>query len=434
MFNVVEFIEKKRDGGHHTRAELQHLVSGVMDASIPDYQLSAWLMAAYLNGLDDHETVYLTEALAHSGNTITYPATDRIVDKHSTGGVGDKTTLILVPLVAACGAKISKLSGPALGYTGGTVDKLESIPGMDLHLSGDRLTEQVANIGCAISGHSAWLAPAEGRFYKLRDVTGTVPSIPLITSSILSKKLAGGAHGFLFDVKSGSGAFMRNNDEAAALAEKLVRISRKLGRVCIAIITDMEQPLGEWIGNAAEVYEAIQVLGGNGPADTRELCITLGGYMLSMAGVASDPDAGSVLCAKALGDGTALNKFADMVKSQGGDLRVIDEPQNILPRAKYFCDIMSDKAGYLSRLSALSVGEGLRALGGGRLKQEDEIDRAVSVQLFAKTGDRIDAGGRVMRIHYNTSKQLEAAKPYFEASWDVAGYADKRKLIIDRIY
>ncbi|NLD05099.1 MAG: thymidine phosphorylase, partial [Synergistaceae bacterium] len=235
-FKGIEFIEKKRDGLKHTGKELQAFIETVMRGEIPDYQISAWLMAAFLNGLDDDELMHFTQALAHSGETLNYPPEDRIIDKHSTGGVGDKTTLVLIPLVAACGSKISKLSGPGLGYTGGTIDKLESIPNMNLHLSEIEFRDQVNKIGCAISGHSVKLAPAEGKFYRLRDVTGTVPSIPLITASIISKKLAGGAYGYLFDVKCGSGAFMNDIKKAGELAQKLVEISQKLGKECVSII------------------------------------------------------------------------------------------------------------------------------------------------------------------------------------------------------
>ena len=301
-FNGIEFIEKKRDGLRHTREELQTFIDTVMRGEMPDYQISAWLMAAFLNGLDDDELMHFTQALAHSGETLSYPQEERIIDKHSTGGVGDKTTLVLIPLVAACGSSISKLSGPGLGYTGGTIDKLESIPGMNMHLSEIEFRDQVKSIGCAISGHSHKLAPAEGKFYKLRDVTGTVPSIPLITASIVSKKLAGGAYGYLFDVKCGSGAFMKDIGEARKLAQKLVDVSKKLGKVCVSVITDMEQPLGEWEGNSAEVCEAIEVLSGRGPSDTRELCLTLAAYMLNMSGRANTYEEGLALSSKALDD------------------------------------------------------------------------------------------------------------------------------------
>lgn len=430
MFNPIEFIETKRDRGRHSEADINAFVRAVAAEDMPGYQLSAWLMAAYINGLDDGEMVALTNALGHSGDVIEYPETMNIVDKHSTGGVGDKTTLILVPLVAACGAKISKLSGPGLGFTGGTVDKLESIPGMRVHLSTEEFYRQIDKIGCAVSGHSLRLAPAEGKFYTLRDVTGTVPSLPLITTSILSKKLAGGAKGYIFDVKCGGGALMENFEQAKALAEKLVEISKRVGKEAAAVITDMEQPLGEWVGNASEVLEAVNVLSGAGPNDVRELCGVLGGHMLVMAKIAGSCEEGSAMCEKALDDGSALKKFEELVREQGGDIRVCHEPAKVLAKAAKIYEIQSAGSGRLSKLSARQIGEGLRALGGGRLRQEDKIDHAVGVQLRAKVGDVINSGDVIMRVVYNSDSQLEAAMPYLGSSWEVSGAAEKRRLVL----
>lgn len=432
-FNVIEFIEKKRDGLRHSEKELQAFINTVMLGGIPDYQISAWLMAAFLNGLDDDELMHFTQALAHSGETLNYPPEERIIDKHSTGGVGDKTTLVLIPLVAACGSRISKLSGPGLGYTGGTIDKLESIPGMNMHLTETEFRDQVNSIGCAISGHSHKLAPAEGKFYKLRDVTGTVPSIPLITASIVSKKLAGGAYGYLFDVKCGSGAFMKDIGEARKLAQKLVDISKKLGKVCVSVITDMEQPLGEWVGNSAEVCEAIEVLSGKGPSDTRELCLTLAAYMLNMSGRANTFEEGLKISSKALDDGSALKKFEELIIAQKGDSAVISEPEKVLPKASSTYDIRSDRDGYLSKLDALLVGEGLRALGGGRLTQEDTIDPSVAIRLLHKVGDKVSEDDVLLKIYYNQEKQLRESLPYVEKCWKVSDSAEIRKLIIDTV-
>lgn len=432
-FNAIEFIEKKRDCLKHTAKEFQDFMDSIMSNAVPDYQISSWLMAAYLNGLDDDEIMYFTEALAHSGEILIYPEGDKIIDKHSTGGVGDKTTLILIPLVAACGAVISKLSGRGLGYTGGTVDKLESIPNINMHLSETEFKEQVRKIGCAISGHSQKLAPAEGMFYKLRDVTGTVPSIPLITASIISKKLAGGAYGYLFDVKCGSGAFMRDFKSALLLAEKLVDISKKLNKKCVSIITDMEQPLGEWVGNSAEVYEAIEVLSGRGPSDTRELCSVLGSNMLYMADKACSLDEGIEKCLNALDDGSALDKFKELIEAQKGDSSVIIEPAKRLLKASFVHEIRSGREGYLSKLDALLIGEGLRALGGGRLTQDDVIDLSVAVQLPLKIGDKVSADEVILRIYYNNEKKLQESLKYLRNSWAVSDSAEKRKLIIDRV-
>lgn len=433
-FNMIRFIERKRDCGKHTGEELHTFVDSVMRGTVPDYQISAWLMAAFLNGLDDDELMHFTKSLALSGETISYQPEDRIIDKHSTGGVGDKTTLILVPLVAACGSRISKLSGPGLGFTGGTIDKLESIPGMDMHLSDDRFREQVNTIGCAISGHSLKLAPAEGKFYKLRDVTGTVPSIPLITASIVSKKLAGGAYGYLFDVKCGSGAFMCDAVRARELAAKLTDVSKKLGKTCLSVITDMEQPLGEWVGNSAEVYEAVEVLSGRGPSDTRELCIFLAAAMLEMSGRAKSRDEGAELASKALDDGSALDKFAEMIRAQNGDASVVREPLKILPRASHTYEIRSDRDGYLSRLDALLIGEGLRALGGGRLTKEDVIDPSVAIQLPHKVSSKVVKDDVLIRIYYNSEPRFRESLAYVEKCWEVSERAGKRKLILDTVY
>ena len=433
MFNAIEFIEKKRDGGRHSKDEFQSLIDGVMSESIPDYQLSAWLMAAYLNGLDDDETMYFTDALAHSGDVVRHSFGNKTVDKHSTGGVGDKVTIVLVPLVAACGAKVAKLSGPGLGYTGGTVDKLASIPGMNTHLSDKDFVRQIDEIGCAVSGHSLKLAPAEGRFYKLRDVTGTVTSIPLITASIISKKLASGASGFLFDVKCGSGALMRDKASATALAKNLVKVSAKLGKKSIAVLSDMEQPLGRWAGNAAEILEAVQVLSGGGPDDTRKLCALLGGYMLMLSGVSSSAEEGCKLAEAALSDGSALKKFADFVGAQGGERAVAFEPERVLPKAAKVHNLTADRSGFVAKLDALMIGEGLRSLGGGRLCQDDEIDPSVAVEMPVKIGDKVEKGGTVLAVHYNRDEQLKMALPYLVECSKIEDCAEKRELIIGKI-
>ena len=432
-FNMVDFIEKKRDGGAHSKEELQALVAKTVSGELPEYQLSAWLMAVYFNGLGDDETMHFTEALADSGERYAFPEDMRVVDKHSTGGVGDKTTLILLPLAAACGAVVSKLSGPGLGYTGGTVDKFESIPGMKMHLASDEFIAQARRIGCAVSGHSKELAPAEGKFYKLRDVTGTVPSIPLITSSIVSKKLAGGAAGYVFDVKCGSGAFMKDAKAAEALARNLVKISKKLGKKAVAVLSDMEQPLGEWVGNAAEIYEAVEVLSGRGPSDTRELCVTLCGFMLALAEAAESPADGKEKAERALSDGSALAKFAQIVEAQGGNAEVARRPLEILSRAQKKYSLKETKGGFISRLDALAVGEALRSLGGGRLKLGDEIDRAAAIRLNKKIGSAVAAGESVIDLFYDDEEKLKEALRCLEGSWNVSGKAEKRRLIIGAI-
>ena len=433
-FNMIDFIEKKRDGGRHTKADFDALIRGVMDGSVPDYQTAAWLMAVYFRGLDKDELTGYTDALAKSGETYSFPPEMRVVDKHSTGGVGDKTTLVLLPLAAACGAHVSKLSGPGLGFTGGTVDKLESIPGMRMHLEPGEFISQMKKIGCAISGHSRLLAPAEGKFYALRDVTATVSMVQLIAASIVSKKLVGGASGFVFDVKYGSGAFMDTEDKARELARELVGLSKKFGRESVAAITSMEQPLGEWVGNAAEVYEAIEVLSGRGPADTRDLCVSLCALMLSVAGIAKDREEGAALVEKAIDGGGALAKFGEIIAAQGGDADVLRRPLEILPRASKRFEIKSGRDGVISELRARPIGEALRALGGGRMKLGDRIDHAAAIRLKAKIGDAVREGDTVIEIHYNDDAKLAEAMKYLDGCWKISDSAKKPELIADYIY
>ncbi|OUO91895.1 thymidine phosphorylase [Cloacibacillus sp. An23] len=434
MLSMIDFIEKKRDGGSHSREELQSFVRGVMDGSVPDYQSAAWLMAVYFRGLDEGELVSFTEALADSGDRYSFPPELHVVDKHSTGGVGDKTTLVLLPLAAACGARLSKLSGPGLGFTGGTVDKFESIPGMRMHLTPEEFSSQMKKIGCAISGHSLRLAPAEGKFYSLRDVTGTVPSVQLVASSIISKKLVGGASGFVFDVKCGGGAFMETEAEARALAKELVALSKKFGKKAAAVITGMEQPLGEWVGNAAEVYEAVEVLRGRGPADTTELCVELCALMLEASGVAKDKEEGAALAAGAIESGRALDKLAEIIAAQGGDAAVVDRPLDILPRAPKAAVIKSGRDGVLSELHARPVGEALRALGGGRMKLGDAIDHSAAIRLAAKIGGRVEKGSPLIEIYCKDDTKLPEALACLDGCWKVSETAEKPKLVIDVIY
>ena len=432
--NTTEIIRKKRDGFELNRDEINFLVSGYTAKKIPDYQFSAFLMAVFNKGMVTAETAALTEAMLYSGIVVDLSAIQGVkVDKHSTGGVGDKTSLILAPVAAAAGVKVPMISGRGLGHTGGTLDKLEAIPGFRTDLSLEEYKNAIEKCGAVLIGQTKEIAPADKLIYSLRDVTATVESIPLITSSIMSKKLAEGIDGLVLDVKTGSGAFMRSKDDAEKLARKLVQISEKLGKICTAVITDMEQPLGEWVGNAAEVLEAIQVLKGCGPEDTRELCINLGGYMLAMSGLCKTYEEGFSVCEKSLDNGTALNKFRELVEAQGGNGLVCEEPEKILPSAKFVYKIKAEKTGYLSKLDALSVGEGLRALGGGRLRKEDTIDPAVAVKLCAKTGDPLNRGDTVIEIHYNSDDQLKSAMPYINSCWDVSDHADRRKLILERI-
>ena len=432
-FSMPDFIERKRDGAAHTPEDLRGFVCAVRDAQVPDYQTSAWLMAAFLNGLDADELAAFTDALAHSGDTVRLPDGACAVDKHSTGGVGDKTTLIVAPLVAACGLRVAKLSGRGLGFTGGTVDKLASIPGFDTHLSTDRFVRQIGEIGVAVSGHSLDLAPAESKFYALRDVTGTVPSIPLIASSIVSKKIAGGAAAFVFDVKCGRGAFMEDGESAEKLARALVDLAATLGKKSVCLVTDMEQPLGEWVGNAVEVAEAIDVLSGRGPADTREVSLALAAEMLLVGGRAKSIEEAGALARRSLDDGEALRRFRDMVAAQGGDASVCENPERVLPTAKYRREIAAPRDGRIARMDARAIGNAVRAIGGGRLRKEDAVDLAVGVRLRKKTGARVVAGEPVLELLYDDEARLEAALPHIARAWSVAEEAAARPLIHGRV-
>ncbi|MDR3254022.1 MAG: thymidine phosphorylase [Synergistaceae bacterium] len=430
---ALEFIERKRDGLSHSDEEIRKFVEAVRDGDMPDYQISAWLMAAFLRGFDGDELRAFTAALASSGDVVSLPG-GAVVDKHSTGGVGDKTTLVVAPLVAACGLRVAKLSGRGLGFTGGTVDKLESIPGMDLHLTTERFMRQADELGIALSGHSLALAPAEGKFYAMRDVTGTVPSIPLIASSIVSKKIAGGASAFVFDVKCGAGAFMRTKGEAEKLARALVDLSASLDRKSSCLISDMENPLGEWVGNSAEVVEAVDVLSGNGPDDTRELCLALASEMLLQGGAVSDAESAVAMATGALDCGAGLSKFEALIRAQGGDGDVCAAPKKILPLASRKKVIESARAGRVERMDARSAGEAVRALGGGRSRKEDAVDPSVALRILKKTGDAVDRGEPLAEAFFNDESKLESALRYLDSMYSVGSESVKRrKLILGRV-
>lgn len=414
MFDILRFLEDKRDGRAHSPEELKTFVEKFYQRSIPDYQVSAWLMAVFHQGLSQSELRSFTEVLASSGHKVEFPSDIKIVDKHSTGGVGDKTTLVVVPLVAAAGVSVAKLSGRGLSFTGGTVDKLEAIPGMNVHLSLENFIEQIHHIGCAISGHSLELAPAEGLFYALRDVTATVPSLPLIASSIVSKKLAGGASRFVFDVKCGKGAFMTDLEEARALAQMLVSLSKSLRRESMALITAMNQPLGRWVGNSMEVLEAIETLHGRGPADTETLCLHLAGAMLYLGGGAETFAEGLCQCKKVLKNGAALQKFKELIQAQGGEAAVCDTPELFLKRAPFEYVIAADRDGYLNSIDARQVGEGIKRLGGGRATKEDIIDLSIAIEICGKIGDFAKKGTSLLKIYYSEEGKLEQALPFFQ--------------------
>ena len=436
MWDVIDFIERKRDGLAHSPEELAGFVTAVRDGAVADYQISAWLMAVFLNGLCEAELVAFTDALASSGEKVVFPKAPKngrtilTVDKHSTGGIGDKTTIVVAPLAAACGLRVAKLSGRGLGFTGGTVDKLESIPGMNMRLSTDRFLKQSDEIGVALSGYSATLAPAEGIFYALRDVTGTVPSLPLISSSIVSKKIASGADAFVFDVKCGSGALMADPASAANLADALAGLSGALGRKSSCLVTDMEQPLGEWVGNAVEVRESVDILSGRGPADTRELCLALVSAMLVISGAEDSPASARKASEEALDSGAGLRKFAEMIAAQDGDASVADDP-SVLPSAAKKHTIESPGTGTVAKMDARCAGMAIRALGGGRLRKGDIIDLSAGLRIMKKIGDRVEKGEPVIEIFYNCDSRLQAAEAHIGRMFAVSDPpVAKRELIL----
>lgn len=407
---AVDLIVKKRDGGALSREEIDFLLQGYMAGEIPDYQMAAWAMAVYFQGMTPEETAHLTLAMAYSGQVLDLTSVlPKAVDKHSTGGVGDKTSLVVVPLVAAAGLPVAKMSGRGLGFTGGTLDKLEAIPGFRTDLSMEEFLSQVQRVGCVISGQTADLAPADGRLYALRDVTGTVPSIPLIASSIMSKKIAAGAHNIVLDVKVGLGAFMTTLEQARELARLMVDIARLAGRRAVALLADMNQPLGRAAGNALEVKEAIATLQGQGPGDFVDHCLEVAGYMLYLGDVVPSPEAGRDLARKVLATGGAWEKFRAMVEAQGGDVRVVDRPES-LPTAPYVEEVRATRAGYIAQVHARRVGEVVMRLGAGRAKKGDPVDPAVGVETHVKVGDRVEVGAPLFTIHARREADLAWAQ------------------------
>ncbi|MCS7178355.1 MAG: thymidine phosphorylase [Anaerolineae bacterium] len=406
----IDIIEKKRDGNELTAEEIEFFIQGYTQGDIPDYQAAAWLMAVYLRGMSEREIRDLTLAIARSGTMLDLSdVAPIVVDKHSSGGVGDKVTLVAAPVVAACGVPVGKMTGRGLGFTGGTVDKLESIPGFRTDLSPQEFKSQLARIGIVITGQSASLAPADRKLYALRDVTGTVSSLPLIASSILGKKLAGGANAILLDVKVGSGTFMKTVDDATCLAETMVRLGRELGRRVSALISDMNQPLGWAVGNALEVQEAINVLHEDGPSDLREHCLVVAAEMLVLAGRVADSAEGVEMAAQTIADGSAWHKFRALVAAQGGDVRFVDEPDR-LPRAPIVEVLPAPADGYLQKIDAAQVGMAVVDLGGGREKKEDPIDHSVGVIVHYKVGDWVQSGTPLYTLHANDRTRLEQAR------------------------
>lgn len=410
MLTIEELLERKRDSHAHTAEEIDRIVLGYTRGDIPDYQMSAWLMAVLLNGLNADETVWLTDAMVRSGRTIDLSSIPGIkVDKHSTGGVADTTTLVLAPLVAACGVPVAKMSGRGLGYTGGTLDKLESIPGMRVELAAQEFLGQVCDVGVAVIAQSPDIDPADKKMYALRDVTATVPSIPLIVGSIISKKIAGGADAIVLDVKVGSGAFMKTQEQGRALAAELIRVGRALGREVVYVISDMEQPLGMAVGNTLEVIEAIETLRGEGPEALTELCMVLGAKMLLLGKVTeSEPEARELL-ARAIESGAALDTFAKWVEAQGGDARIAHDT-SLLPRAAHTREVTASKAAFVSGFDTEGVGRAAMLTGAGRATKDDQIDLAAGLVLDVRVGDRVEVGSRIAVLHAASESLLDAGE------------------------
>jgi pyrimidine-nucleoside phosphorylase/thymidine phosphorylase len=416
---VVDTIRKKRDGRELSRAEIDALVQGYTSGEIPDYQVAAWLMAAVLRGLTRSETAALTDAMLHSGEVLDlsdFPASK--IDKHSTGGVGDKTSLVLAPIVAAGGLIVPMISGRGLGHTGGTLDKLESIPGFNVNLSVAEFRHVLRACGCCMIGQTAEIAPADRKLYALRDVTGTVESPYLICASIMSKKLAEGIDGLVLDVKTGSGAFMKKEEDAVFLAELMVETGERMGKKMVALITDMDQPLGRHVGNSLEVAEVFDILQGKGPDDLRELCMELAGWMFYLGGTVATVAQGKSTAQQLIMSGNALKKFREMVELQGGDVTVIDDPSR-LPHSTYTLDVISQRTGYVSAIDCEAVGTAAAILGGGREKKEDSVDKAVGIVLHRKVGDPIRTGDPLCTIHHNSESRALRAQKLLEESYRI---------------
>jgi pyrimidine-nucleoside phosphorylase len=406
---AVDIIIKKRDKQELTEEEIKFFIQGYVNGEIPDYQASALCMAIVINGMTSIETKELTLAMAHSGEILDLSSVVPFaVDKHSTGGVGDKISLVVAPTVAACGLAVGKMSGRGLGFSGGTLDKLESIPGYRCDLSTREFLNQLKKIGIVLTGQSADLAPADGKLYALRDVTGTIQSIPLIASSVMSKKIASGAQAILLDVKVGLGAFMADLDQARKLAELMVEIGGLVGRKVVAILSDMNQPSGHAVGNTLEVLEALHTLRGAGPEDFREHCLVESGYLLVLGGLAQDEKHGKLMAEQALMSGSSMEKFRELVQAQGGDTRYLDEPFRF-PTARWIMEVKSPRSGYLATVNAREVGETIIMLGGGRERKGDTIDHAVGVVIEHKVGDQVQMGDRLFTVHANDEQKGKQA-------------------------
>lgn len=427
---MYDIIKKKRDGGELTTEEIDYFIKGVTDGSIPDYQITALLMAIYFRGMSVRETCDLTFAVRDSGEKLDFSEIDGIrVDKHSTGGVGDKTSLVVAPIVASFGVKVAKMSGRGLGHTGGTVDKLEAIDGFRTTLSEEEFIRQVNEIGMAIVGQSRQFAPADKKLYALRDVTATVDSMPLIAASIMGKKLAADDHCIVLDVKTGSGSFMKTVEASRELARLMVDIGKNAGKKMVALITNMDRPLGYAIGNSLEVIEAVQTLNGNGPEDFTEMCMTLAGHMLSLAGKGT-PEEGKQMAAAAVADGSALQKLVETVKAQGGDPSLIEHPEKF-PAAKYSHVVKSEKSGFIAHVDTEAYGLASLTLGAGRNTAEDRIDFSAGILLTKKTGDHVRAGEELATLFTGNKAAFAPAEQILLSATEIT---DERPLDEPLVY
>lgn len=427
---MYDIIKKKRDGIELSKEEINFFVDGYAKSEIPDYQASAFIMAIFLQKMTKQETVYLTDAMMRSGDVIDLSKIEGIkVDKHSTGGVGDKTTITLAPLVASCGAPVAKMSGRGLGHTGGTLDKLEAIPGLSIEMNQEKFTDNVNTHKIAVCGQTATIVPADKKLYALRDVTATVDNISLIASSIMSKKLASGSDAIVLDVKTGSGAFMKEIDDSFNLAREMVDIGNGMDRETIGVITDMDQPLGFAVGNSLEVIEAIETLKGNGPKDFTELCLSLGSYMLMLAKVANTYEEGREMLEESISSGKALDKLREFIQIQGGNKDVVDN-YDLLPGATNMIEVKSIEKGYVSKIEAETVGLSAMMLGAGRETKEDELDLGTGIILDKKVGDMVEEGETLACMYVNDMKKLESAKERLLSAYTISDQKPiERKLI-----
>jgi pyrimidine-nucleoside phosphorylase len=428
-----DLIEKKRDRKELTRDEIAFLIRGYTRDEIPDYQMAAWLMAAFLNGMSEAETGALVEEMLQSGVTLTHDhVAEPKVDKHSTGGVGDKTSLVIAPVAAACGVAVPMISGRALAHTGGTLDKLEAIPGFRTGLSLDEFRDVLKRCGLALIGQTREIAPADRKLYALRDLTATVPFRPFICASVMSKKLAEGIDGLVLDVKTGNGAFMREFEDSRKLAEMMASTGRAMGKRVVALITDMDQPLGRWVGNAVETMEAIETLRGDLEGDFAELCLELAARMLIVGGVENDLEIARDRSRDAITSGRALERFRDCVEAQGGDPRVLDDTA-LLPQAGKQRAITAGRAGFVNGIETDEIGRVVMDWGGGRRRLEDKIDYAVGLRLHAKIGDHVNAGDPLATAYYNDESKFEEMDARLRAAYRVEDVAQKSETLIKMV-